>query len=480
MRRRPTNLGGAFQRRVEAIEALRQALADPVHRQLAAPAEALAELGAKLDGPTGPAYRGFAQLMQVLELMLEWVDAVRQAESEADRFLRAAKLRLTEMGEQGVPPPLGDVAVSLAAVSDVTEVAPLLEELLSITLPLPLFAATYTSRPSKKAEGDDVPPPPPPVAVIAFTIDGEPLADSTIVLPNVAHDLGVSVRLSEWPPWATSMTLSPLTVEEPEVFKLPSFDFEVATLENPTDFSGTGRMLLAVPQSIRSRPLQFAYQARFRPTSPSERVLLEGQRRFEIRSHDARSQPTTGYVEVDVRLLELNNQLRSFPGVSDKDREDFLTLYAAVGAIAGRSLQDNLFKKGRWTEDKWQDWLIAQLRARPEIGSALEVHPEAAGGITDLSFHRVRLELKAEPDHFVSQEDARGFVPQTAQYVVGSDKRLGVLAILASSPKTDAPGNVGNDLFLEALSDPGGGPIPTLVGVAIVRGNLARPSDLSR
>jgi hypothetical protein len=114
---------------------------------------------------------------------------------------------------------------------------------------------------------------------------------------------------------------------------------------------------------------------------------------------------------------------------------------AGVGGIAGQSLQDNLFK-GEWNEAPFQKDMVARLRSRPSIGSALEEHPYASGGITDLSFLGVRLELKAISDHPVTRADVENHLPQTVQYVTGSDKRFGILCILDTHPKTAASGSV--------------------------------------
>jgi hypothetical protein len=109
----------------------------------------------------------------------------------------------------------------------------------------------------------------------------------------------------------------------------------------------------------------------------------------------------------------------------------------------------------------------------------LEEHPHAAGGITDLSFHGIRLELKVEPEQFVTEDSASRFIEQTAQYVAGSDRRLGILSILDCSPKEGAPGTVANDIFTKLVQPPSSGGLPLCIGVVIVRGNLAKPSSLS-
>ena len=65
----------------------------------------------------------------------------------------------------------------------------------------------------------------------------------------------------------------------------------------------------------------------------------------------------------------------------------------------------------------------------------------------------IRLELKSEGGKLVQLEDADQFLSQTVQYTAGSDRRLGVLAILDCSPKTSAPGSVGNDILVNESAD---------------------------
>lgn len=43
-------------------------------------------------------------------------------------------------------------------------------------------------------------------------------------------------------------------------------------------------------------------------------------------------------------------------------------------------------------------------------------------------------------------ENAERHSQQTTQYVVGSDRRFGVLFVLDCSPKSQAPGSVANDI----------------------------------
>ena len=115
------------------------------------------------------------------------------------------------------------------------------------------------------------------------------------------------------------------------------------------------------------------------------------------------------------------------------------------------------------------------LRQDPSIGSELEEHPKAAGGITDLSFHGIRIELKVEDRTTLSLEDCERYVGQTTSYVVGTGKRIGILCVLDVSPKADAPVPAGSGIGILGSSAPG-----VLIVTVLVQGNLRRPSDFSR
>ena len=119
------------------------------------------------------------------------------------------------------------------------------------------------------------------------------------------------------------------------------------------------------------------------------------------------------------------------------------------------------------------------LRFDRRIGAELEEHPHAAGGITDLSFRGVRLELKVEAGQLVTAENAQMYFQQIIQYVAGSDRRFGILCVLDCSEKTTAPGSAANDVFLHVADPPRGG-LPIALGIVIVRGNLQKPSSFSR
>jgi hypothetical protein len=142
--------------------------------------------------------------------------------------------------------------------------------------------------------------------------------------------------------------------------------------------------------------------------------------------------------------------------------------------MAGRAVQDAEFE-GIWSEAQFQDCVRKELRRRPEIGAELDEHAHAAGGITDLSFHGIPIELKAQSKRTMSMEDCQQYVEQTASYVAAKGKNCGVLCVLDCSPKTLAPQPVDAGIGILEKSTSSG---QVVIVVVLVQGNLRRPSSL--
>jgi hypothetical protein len=484
-----TSFVPAFQLRVQALYELIEApeSLDETGAALVTRGDELKSISAEIEGATGHQYAAFGELLVACGMLSKWRAAVRAAERDSHRFLLAAQQRAEAVlnAPEGVklPPRLGSVARDVERIDQPREVPAVQAALLASPLALPLkHHRSMPRRGGRAATPAPVPTrAPPPVAVVQFALDETPLESDILIQPEVMHDLAVRLELAHWPAGATEILLEPVSVEPPAVFDLPTFRIPAPDALEATRFADSGRLILRLRQTLRSRPLEFVYRATALLADGREMpVHLEGQRRFTIRSYDPHTQPVTGNPEADVRLLELTTELRRVRNLSAADRDDFMLIMAELARIAGESLASNLFDSSDWDEKAWQDQVWRELRTNPVIGSELEKHPHIAGGITDLSFHRLRIELKVERERLVTVDDARGFMQQTVQYVVGSHKRLGVLAILDVSPKADAPGALSNSILLHSVPDPGGGRVDIAIGTVIVRGNLSRPSDLSR
>ena len=478
--RRSDRLYTAYKSRVQANQALLTAEGGAAAPALLAAAVALQSVAGEFAGTlAGKQYRRLASLVESLSHLAAWREAIRSAELDADRHVRAARMLArevtAELAQSPSPDPVAAAAARILSVSDFDELSSLAAVILAIPLPLPLFVEKEPRVPIPPAEAADNTSI--SVAFASFELDGARFEDPHLIEPEIVHDLKVEAGISRWPEGADRLVLEPLSVEPAGTYELPTFTLDRAAGGSAPVLSATGRLLIRNPLSLFARPLEFKYRARFEPFR-SNTVFIQGQHTLRVQCFDPLRSPQSGYAQIDQRLVALRDQARRQPAIKDRELHNFLLLMTALGAIAGQALQDSLFP-GSWPESDFQREVRRMLRSDRRIGGELEEHPHAAGGITDLSFRGIRLELKVESSDTVTADTVQRYFQQTIQYVAGSDRRFGTLCVLDCSEKTAAPGSAANDLFLHVADPPRSG-LPILLGVVIVRGNLRKPSSYSR
>ncbi len=117
------------------------------------------------------------------------------------------------------------------------------------------------------------------------------------------------------------------------------------------------------------------------------------------------------------------------------------------------------------------------ISSRSDIGENLQSHIEAAGGITDLTFHEIPIELKVEHKKAIAPNDCKKYFDQTASYALALGKKVGILAMLESSSKKSPMGNIEDDcVVFQHLA----GKTTVLIAVMIIRGGFPKPSSYSR
>lgn len=477
--------------RIEALEALAAAAdskGDPnklqsASQSLLGAAETIAA------GDAAKSYLAYAKLVEAASRLERWKQAVRSAEVDADRFLRSAreigKEAAVSTPEDGPGGALQELAASVETIDSIETSAVFIRRLSSLALPIPLLARPERGMrvpsdfggPSKRP--DEPPKPPAPEVFLEFSLDDQPFGSPQIVSPNQLHDLVLRVKVRNWPAEADRLLIHPISVEQDDICKLQEFSLEKPPQLGEVSAEFKGRLKVDGHQRIDARPLQYCYRADFLPSRGPVAPVVSGNSDLEFRSFDPALNPVSGYREVDLKLLEIRDRIRKTILVDDRQLADFLLLMASLGKIAAKALQAATFS-GQWNEKKFQDRIQDVLRNEPQIGSALEEHPTAAGGITDLSLRHVRLELKVENKIGVTIDSAVEYSNQTAQYVAGSDRRLGVICILDGSPKRQAVGIVANDIGVMSVLPPNAAvdAIPTILGIVIIRGNLPSPSRL--
>lgn len=431
--------------------------------------------------PNAAVYTALGELLEQVALLADWRGAVLAAAPNSDRFRKAASARAQSWIEANKD--VASLSVFKEAVEriksaqDVIDVAKIAALLAVIPLPVGLFTIPIRSigriRDDDKAyeKSEQL-----TVAFVKFTIDGKPLEEIHFLTPGELHDLDIEVRVSRWPRGATGLIVEPITIELASTYQMPVFSFPAPSGTGPFQLREKGRVHLVVPHHMNARPFEFKYVAKFTPRSTEQPVSIVGQRTLLLEGIDLARNPITGYPNLDVKIMEVRDQLRQTPGVLQQELLDALTLLAPVANYAGQVVQDNLYNSVV-SESEFQKRMRSFLRGHPMIGAGLDEHPRAGGGITDLSFNGIRLELKSESDKPFILDDCKKFVGQTASYAVASGKRIALLCVLDCSKKQRAPFPVEDEVGI--LLDQQG-PSTTFVITVLLQGNLVRPSDLSR
>ena len=477
-------LSRTYPTRISAVEALleaskpRSAHADVV-RQMA---DALDEAGPLYGrASTAAVYSAFAELMRIAAMLVDWREATLTAGVDAQRFLVGAreryKLWCAEYANTSAVLSLVSASAPIASATGIDEVGSICESLARLPLPVGIFAdeiPSYWRGRSKEEESEAPKPPELAVAFIRFTADGAPADEVHVLTPNVLHDLDVEIRVSYWPEGAIALRLYPVSIEPRSSYEISTFEFQRPPGDPPYHLSQKGRALLKVPQALHASPYEFRYSAAF-DIEPAEPVIVVGQRNLRIEGYDPALAPMTGYREIDEKLMRVRDQLRKGL-VAPEDVTNTLLILRCLGNLAGRALQDALFK-GATAEKDFQARGRDELRRAPYIGEELEEHPASSGGVTDLSFRRIRIELKYDAAAPLQVKDCARFLGQTAMYATGSGKRVGVLCVLDNSPKPNGPFPAADGI--ELLQHP----VQTgsvLVATVLIQGNLPLPSSLSR
>jgi hypothetical protein len=477
-------LSQAFPCRISAVEALIEAT-QPRTRN----ADRLRQIANELDEVStfddraswGVTYAALAELLRTLSMLVEWRAAIFAAESDSDRFLKSALARHrqweTEYGTSTAAAQLKNAAAEIAHVNDIDHVARVCQVLARTPLPI-VFTVDESMRipgGPKDAQDETVEPPELAVAFLSFLIDQKPAKEIDFLTPGEVHDLELRVRVSRWPEAAKSLELRPVTIERPATYDFPVFEFSRPPGDPPFHLQRNDRCVLKVPQGLTARPFEFKYAPAFKPDHAEQPIAVVGQRTLRIEGIDFKHNPATGFSGVDQKLLQIRDELRTLsPLISASELEDVLMVLVVLSSWAARVLRDGLLRNVT-SEPQFQPEARNELRRSPHLAAELEEHPHAAGGITDLSFRGIRIELKFEDDELVTLKTCGRFMGQTATYVIATGKRIGILCVLDNSPKSSYPAPAEERIGILTLPTDEG---KLYVIAVIIQGNFPNPSRL--
>lgn len=467
-----------FPFRIRAVKSLMASLGPSAAADLDDAAEGINEILLQIhDEQSQSDWQALREALLISAKLCSWYEATQAGEVDADRFLRAAQLKLSEWqtSDSGYGHELKSLLTEIESGFSAPRIKALLDSIAYLPFPVSIFTKEAPIiRPGRT--GTEKPESELAIAFLEFRIDGKN-AEAVHRLPaGQLLDLELKLRISRWPDGAERLILRPVSVEPEDIWILPEFDFKRPQGEPPFTLDAFGRLSIKTPMSLGARPLEFLYSAEFLPTDAEQPVAVAGQRSLRLDSSAVHEHVETGYQSLDAKLIELRNRLRDEPRISEREIETALHLFKPLANLVGQSLQDNLFPVVI-NESKLEEYVIRHLRSHPEIGVELEVQAHSSGGRTDVSFRQMRVELKVKNNAPINDNDLTKYAQQAAAYAVGSDKTIAPLCILDGSQKTKPALPMAEAIRVIPVQ-PGDRPIYVIA--FILQGRLAKPSSLSR
>ena len=430
--------------------------------------------------PEGDVVWAYIEIAEALVHAVRWTEAAWNAEQDAERHATAARLRasqvLSNMNHQW-PDTLHEAAQELEALENHDVPAQVATRLGTVPLP-PRLTDLYRPSSQDRSFKPVLAETGPPAAAVLIRQQGEPVMRPTVVHPGALHQFEVEARVTEWPEEADTLEIAFLSVHPPDFLYASAVRFTKEALKQPLEIRVAGERPPDNP------PLGLTAQAAFLIGDEPQATRLAGNTTLEIVTFDPGTALPLNMPTTALRLQQMMGELsNALPKLDSGVRRDAGLLLEAVLRFAHTVLDDRLGQHDH-VDEKWFQREIQQfLQADPQIGARLGVHDKRAGGETDLVLGAVVLELKVETESTISLDEAtERYVDQTTQYASAGDCQVSLLAVLDASPKRAPAGVMGNEMAWARPNTTSGQkpPLPSLVGVTVVRAGFPRPSDFSR
>jgi hypothetical protein len=440
--------------------------------------------------PTAVAWRGYADAVLAGSRLLEWREAIRQAEPDGDRYLQSGQLLATEARAalDQTDPALFPVTVVLTAITGVTapaEVDGVVAQLWRIPLPMPLSKpprAPMRQRPREEPQET----PPQPIAVALLELAGEPASNPALVHANHFLDLRLELRLTEWPEWAETVHTTAVSVAGDNA-TFPSFTF--ARPARPDEeglwtVEETGKLVIKAVQPLGDVPLTFSLLVELADRDGRrEAIRTVGQRELRLwATDDAPTSLFTGSEQLDQRVAEILAQISENDAFGpESQRKAFLRFLRGL-LRATKTMQTHAFYKDTTPDERrFQSDLLVLLDQQDALHGRVRQGTEVGGGETDLVHEGIVAELKVEKTTTVAENNAAQFLGQTTSYASGVGAQLGIAVILDLSEKKNPLGHPANYVHwlepkLHGVNDPA---YASYAAILVVNGNLPRPSDFA-
>lgn len=336
-----------------------------------------------------------------------------------------------------------------------------------------------------KAKEPDVMPSP-LLRVIVF-LDHEPIASPQLLRANILYPLVFCVRGLIWPNDAVRLRLDLLTTCLTSAFSVSEFTLDPPRYIDDNEYHGEleGQITFNIGQSSLLDDLVFTVRGAFEFSDGQfQEIPVIGHSELRLRvTNEERHPLITGNRRLDRHIEELVTKLlRDCPRVRE-ELHDLLEMLQALTRLLATYAQEAIYKgRNDVSESEFQKTVLRDLRF--VLGQGVQEHPSQAGGITDIRYRGVILELKVEKENGDRGYISTKYSSQSVQYAGVESRQVSILLVLDLTSKDKPPGDIRNDIILTDVETHGGGDgakvFPSKAFVFVINGNMKSPSTYSR
>ncbi|WP_378954724.1 tetratricopeptide repeat protein [Pelosinus sp. sgz500959] len=189
----------------------------------------------------------------------------------------------------------------------------------------------------------------------------------------------------------------------------------------------------------------------------------------------------SGFPRIDQHILKILQERPDILKIIDGDKELFDMIQALAKRLGTYSLGGEFKNVMKMTEIEFQRIVIKDLRF--DLGADVQEHTSQGGGIVDIRYRGVIVELKVERDISDRQSIAEKYAKQPTQYAGVESRQISLVLVLDLTPKINPLGDNREDIRLVDVKTHGGDTAqyyPSKAIVFIVNGNMKSPSEYSK
>lgn len=421
-------------------------------------------------------------LAAILEQLVTWGAALRAAETDAARYLKAAQVEAELRLRRASADDAHALAVRafLQATMDVTRYTDL-QQVAYRFVQVPLrssLTAKKSDRGTREPQRRTEPDAPRPVVDLAVSINGGPWIGPQLLRRDRAYQVTVRAALSRQPSDLDALVVSGVSSLGPEVLTWPDVTFTSDELS-----AGTPRTITLIGRATTDYSIRHEVRlnARVRTKQGESAIATIGMRSVRPVITD-RAAPAVANEDMPQYFFDVLRDVERHARPDPDHWSDFQHLLRAsinfrASTLVGGTYRDTTDRDEREFQADVRTFLHAQLG----VDDVIEAE-KAGGGQFDLRYRTVPNELKVERDTSDLAAIAAKYSAQTSQYAAVRGRQLAVMTVLDVTKKTEPLADAANYVrVIDRIPAAAAGlddPIPLVTAVVVVPANYMRPSDL--